>query len=504
MVAGPPAEAPQTDAAAPTGGAAAPERAWRYVRDGVVRYWPLYPFAALGLLIRWLAVTVWFPTCPQPTFFGEVVNTEGCVQTGWGDAFYFTTQGKLLADGHGFVNPTTWLLGATDPTIPQYLPGAGHPPMYSAFLGFLYKIGIDEPAAQRYVFPFIGALGVVLIGMAAWKIAGRRGKVVGMIAAGIAGTYPMLWINDFRYLSESIYIPMIAVLVMCLYRFWRAPSFGNAALVGAVLGVAGLTRGEGFFILACTVPPLLWGMRDRTWAWRIKSALVTGGVMAAVLAPWILYNVTRFDPPMLITSGTGVVLLHGSCDEAFYGPRIGYYAFECAEALPTREVDPYIHFEEEQDLVSREISRAYIMDNLSQVPIVALARVGRMWDLYPPAPLEGVELNDTLEQRGYWPSLTGLLYYWALLPFAVYGAVVLRRRKVPISPLLGIALAVTITAAASFGVTRYRVPVEVPLVMFAAVGIDAAIGRLRRRGASDDGEPTSSEDADEAPTLAAR
>ncbi len=442
-------------------------------------------FAGVGLVIRILAVTSWYPSCPVPKVFGEK-PPEGCFQNyNWGDAFYFTTQGKLLADGHGFVNAPSWFLHRTkNPAIPEDLPGAGHPPLYTVFLAGLYKAGIDNPGDQRLVFPFVGAIGVVLIGAAAWKVAGRRGPVVGPVAAAIAATYPMLWINDFRYLSESIYIPIVALLVMALYRFARAPGFANAALVGVTLALAVLTRGEGFFILAFTVPPLLWGMRDRPWKHRLALGGTAAGVMVALMAPWIVYNLTRFEEPVIVTSGTGMVLLHGSCDEACYGDAVGYYSFTCADALKPYENQMLIFYEEHADVVARQLAVDYLTEHAARYPVVALARVGRMWDLY--APFQNVAFNDRLEGRGYYPSLIGLWYFWVLLAPAAYGAVVLRRRGIAISPLLGLAVAVTLTAAASFGVTRYRVPAEVSLVILAAVGFDAGVTRLRARRARSD------------------
>ena len=44
----------------------------------------------------------------------------------------------------------------------------------------------------------------------------------------------------------------------------------------------------------------------------------------------------------------------------------------------------------------------------------------------------------------------------------------MRRRRIPILPLLAVALTATVAAAATFGVTRYRAPAEVPLVVAAA------------------------------------
>src|SRR4029079_17123691 len=101
--------------------------------------------------------------------------------------------------------------------------------------------------------------------------------------------------------------------------------------------------------------------------------------------------------------------------------------------------------------------------------------VGRVWDLY--RPFQNTEFSK-IEGRPKWVSTLGLLNYWAMLPFAVWGVVALRRRKVILLPLLIQVVSVTVTAAYAYGVVRFRAPAEVALVVRAAVGIDAL---LRRR-----------------------
>ena len=74
--------------------------------------------------------------------------------------------------------------------------------------------------------------------------------------------------------------------------------------------------------------------------------------------------------------------------------------------------------------------------------------------------------------------------YFVLLPAAVAGAVILRRRRVQILALFAQALIATVIAAGTFGLTRYRAGVEVSIVVLAAV--DCRVGvveahRCRRR-----------------------
>ena len=72
-----------------------------------------------------------------------------------------------------------------------------------------------------------------------------------------------------------------------------------------------------------------------------------------------------------------------------------------------------------------------------------------------------------LEGRGVWQSRLATFEYFPLLALSILGLVVLRRRRVPILPFLAIAATITITAATSFGITRYRAPVDAMLPVLA-------------------------------------
>jgi hypothetical protein len=66
--------------------------------------------------------------------------------------------------------------------------------------------------------------------------------------------------------------------------------------------------------------------------------------------------------------------------------------------------------------------------------------------------------------------------FWALVPVAVLGVRTLWRSGVRLLPLLAPFAIVTFNAAAFYGITRFRVGAEVPLVVLAAVGIGYLLG----------------------------
>lgn len=414
----------------------------------------LWLAAALGLTIRLYVVLVQRPTC-EP--WDE--PAEGCREL-VGDSMFFFLQGRRLAEGDLYVNPF----------VPGNEPMAGDPPLFAAVLALFTRLGIDTPHGQRIALCFIGAAGIVLTGLLAGRLAGSRAAV---ITGVLAATYPMLWINDGQMMSESIYIPLVAAFLIGAYQLYERPTAGRALALGALIALASLARAEAAFLLVILVVPLVLGFRGLPFVRRAALCGLAGVGGAVVLAPWILFNLARFEVPTTMTSGPGSVLLSSSCDGAFSGDLVGYYSFDCF-LVPLAE-EPVIPTGADQsvsDAGQRTVAEAYLEEHWGELPRVAVFRIARVWDLY--RPLQSLELNAGLEERGRGASELGLATYYALVPLAAAGLWVLRRRGLPISPFVALVVTATLVAATTFGVTRYRVPVDVGFVVLAGVAIDAA------------------------------
>lgn len=438
-------------------------------RAGTAVRWYQDPTTLVGLGIAalvGLAVRLWSVLSYRPTCDTEVVVDECRALAG--DALYYFGQGAGIADGHWWI----------DPRVEGVLqPGAGDPPLFSLFLGILNTLGIDTFNGQRIATSILGVVGVVLVGLLARRLAGRR---AGIIAAGIAAVYPMLWINDGQLMAESLFIPVVVLVLWASYRVYANPTVGRAAAWGAILAVAALTRGEGLLWFVVLGAFVFLGSTSVPFTRRIALLAVGGTVGALLISPWVLYNMSRFEEPTTMTTGAGSIMLSGSCDSTYHGATIGYYSFRCLQ-LPADElpVIPPGSDESVNDVALRPVATEYIQDNLDRLPVVAAVRVGRVWEVYRPA--QNVDFNARFENRGRAASQAGLVGYYVLLPLAVAGLVILRRRRVPIGPFLAFALVATATAALTFGVTRYRVPIDVALPLLAATAIDAVIASMQRR-----------------------
>jgi hypothetical protein len=110
---------------------------------------------------------------------------------------------------------------------------------------------------------------------------------------------------------------------------------------------------------------------------------------------------------------------------------------------------------------------------------VVVARVAREWDLYKPIQMAQVETN---EGRPFDASLAGLGFYYALLPFAAAGVVILHRRHIDQWFLLVPAGVVTLVSALVVALVRYRAPFEVCLVVLSSPSVVLLAQGIGRRG----------------------
>ncbi len=428
----------------------------RFFRRGLIAV------AVLGLAVRWFLVLTARPTCGSEA-------EEGCFRVA-GLALWYHQQANLLADGEGFAHPFQYL------DTGDVLPSALHPPLYSGILGLFSVVGLDTVTAHRMISGVIGLLAVVAVGFLARRLGGDR---VGLLAAGIAAVYPALWINDGMLQPESLLALLAALVLLAAFRLDAEPSVRRVAVLGGLIGLATLTRPEMLLYAPLLLLPLVLRRSELAWGDRWRRVLVGAGATLLVLAPWLVLNQVRFGQPSL-TNSQGSVIAESSCDSTYYGEFIGYQA-NCHPDFPLP-----IEFEDEVEREAELFDQAfpYVTDHLERVPLVALARSGRIWELY--APRQNAFLNDWYEGRGKRASQAAVAAHFLALPFAVAGAVALRRRGVTLLPMLVPIVAVTVTAAATFGLTRYRVPADVVIVVLAALGVDL----LWRRARSGD-EPSS-------------
>ncbi|MHB1139523.1 MAG: hypothetical protein ACYC2O_11245, partial [Microthrixaceae bacterium] len=246
-----------------------------------------------------------------------------------------------------------------------------------------------------------------------------------------------------------------------------------------------MTRPESPVLFVAMVVPLVLTRRSATWRERITQLSLAAIIPIVAFAPWIAYNMTRFEQPVTISTGSGQTLAAGNCEHTYSGLAVGYYDLRCLRS-PAIEVptgDP-----SENDPVYRELALSYMSEHRGELPRVLAIRWARLWHVYGAE--QSLNLDGWVEGRSGGPPGTdrsvvraALLSYFALVPFSVAGGVVLLRRRVALWPLLVQPLLATVVAAFTFGITRYRAGAEITLVVLAAVALCAAWDVVAKRRA---------------------
>jgi len=413
---------------------------------------------------------LWWITLAVIALAGLVIRVAWVVSTRHltlgGDAYFYHYQANLLASGHGFVEPAFYQHG-------QVVASAYHPPLWTVYLASFSTIGVRSWLGHRLAGCLLGLVTVGAVGLLARRAGGRR---AGLVAAGLAALYPLVWVNDGVGMSEALVLPLCALALLLALHLVDRPSVGRAAALGVVCGLAALARSEqSLLFVFLAVPAAL--VAARAQSWRPRLALVGACALAAGLtvAPWIGRNLVTFRQPVTLSTNLGPTLAVSNCAPTFdrKGQFFAFWYLGCVQG-PQPAGD-----ESQQDTAWRHRALQFISHHTGELPIVVLAREGRLWNLF--RPLEGTHL-DGLEGRPLTLTRAGLVIFYLLLPLAIAGGWVLHRRHARVWPFLVPPLIVSLTVALTFADTRYRAPAEVSLVVLAAVAIEALFpspGRAR-------------------------
>jgi hypothetical protein len=446
----------------------------------------LIALVAFGVRVGYVAFAKAGGECPVVLKSGLRTSYPG--ECAIGDQVFYNSSANFLADGHGF-NEALYGVGHPGEDPP---PAADHPPLTTLVLAPVSWLVERPPLSwvagdpidanvreQRYAMTLLGTLLVVLLGLFGRRVglavgwSQRWSDGVGLAAAGIAAISPNIWVNDGLVMSETVMnITVVATLFAAVIAFQR-PSPKRLLIVGVGCGLAALARAELLLLVPLLAIPLAWRSRQRL------PALAAGiGAALLVIAPWVGFNLSRFDDPTFLSTNDGNTLLGANCDAVYSGKAMGLWAlngFECA--APPAAGD--------QSVVSsryRDLAFDYIRAHERRLPTVTLARIGRTWSLYRPADM--VQYNQG-EGREAWVTRLGLFVFYPTLVAAIAGVVVLLRKRahwvcwivcVPV-------ITVTVTSMLTYGQTRFRAAAEPSLAVLAAIALAAGWSWLQRSGA---------------------
>lgn len=368
------------------------------------------------------------------------------------DSLYYSMQASRNGQGDWFREALT------------DLPGAEHGPLTILYLT-PWSIGDgDNVPWQRFAVTLLGITTVPIIGLVGRRLAG---PAVGLVAAAIAVVYPNVWVNDSLVMSESLACLIVSTALLVALDFDRRPSLGRALLLGALAGLGALTRSE-IALFAIGFAVLAW-WRSPGHARRVLMPVLVVSAAVLTVAPWTLYNLARFEQPVLLTTNDGSTLLGANCDNTYYVD-VGGWDVRCVLAVPNVDtVDPSVRARDRWNL-----GVDFMSHNTRRLPVVVLARLGRSADLYG---LGSLAALDEGEEKAGWAVWAGIASWWVLAPAALVGWIALGRTRgsdddrskarwwLAVPPA-----SVLVTTVLFYGAHRIRAPAEPVVVVLAAAG----------------------------------
>jgi 4-amino-4-deoxy-L-arabinose transferase-like glycosyltransferase len=371
-----------------------------------------------------------------------------------GDALFFHGQADAIATGHGFVDPYALVRYGRD------IPSASHPPLYPLAMSLVALLHGTGELAQRSVGALFGFGTILLIGLIARRLASPR---AGLIAAAVAAVYPVLVAADGAMMSETLYgLLFAATLLVSLRLLDREPRPALGAALGALIGLATLTRAEALLLL----PFLAWPIAIRARAGRPLQLAACTAACLVVISPWVIRNAGTFHE-LALAHNEATVLAGANCHRTYHGVDLGAWNFYCISRRRTLD-------EGRQSARWQREGLRYVGDHAGRLAIVVPVRVMRTWDFWQPK-----RQVIFAESEARWATKAGVAAYYVLLPLAIAGAWLIRRRRAELLVMLAPVVLVTIVSAIGYGVPRFRHPAEITIVALAAVTLDRLPGLVR-------------------------
>jgi 4-amino-4-deoxy-L-arabinose transferase-like glycosyltransferase len=391
---------------------------------------------------------------------GLIVSTSG-LAAHIVDEQHYSTLATNLFEGTGF---------AWAPDQPTSI----RPPLYPFFVASVWTmIGAPSLQAVRWAQIPIALCGIVLLYHIAHRWFDPRTAL--LAAAGLA-VYPSLLFSGVLLLTETLFTTLLLLLVFCVGHLEQRPSLALAAVTGAVLGLAALTRSVmwPFIVVLAVVVWLIPTSRPRGSRIALTAAIVLGYVV--VVGPWSARNTLLQGTFTVVDTMGGLNLLMGNYahtpeDRMWDAVSLTGEA-SWASGLPPTAPDGSTWTEGKKEKWAQRQALAFMTDHPVTTVRRAVLKFADFWGLERDF-VAGV-------QRGYYTppawlvvvgGATTTLAYVATAILAVIGIFLAPPGRYAHTFLLALVLFVCGVHTIVFGHSRYHLPLMPVFLLYAVAAL---------------------------------
>jgi len=335
---------------------------------------------------------------------------------------------------------------------------AAHEPGYPLFLAGCYAVFGRSSLPPRLIQTILGALTCVLIFFLGREVFNEEtGRIAGLMSA----LYPFFIFFDSLILTESLFTFFMVLTLLGLVKLKKTGRWGMGILAGISAGVGSLIRSPFAMYLPFLAPFWLISSRRKRRAFLQMGLVLAVGLM--VMMPWGIRNYNVLGHFVLTNTRGGGVLFGGSRPEAYGGPVFRAFPEEIDRLY--RSLGEY----EKDQLLRREGIR-YIKAEPGRFLKLAFGKFYRTWNF---------RLNETIEgYAGDWRYEWISLCSYIVVPLALAGIWLSRRRWREWIVLVTPVLYFTLIAMVFIGAIRFRIPVMPYVILFAAYALEIGAQRI--------------------------
>lgn len=399
----------------------------------------------------------------------EVVNLPGTF-----DQISYNSLAMRVLEGHGFSFGELWwpLTAANAPTAHWSF-------LYTLYLVATYAIFGPHPLAARLIqAALVGILHPLMV-----YLIGRRmfGEIIGLTAAGLTAVYAYFIYYSGALMTEPFYITAILIIVwLTILLIERIQTGSGGSRPWVLAGALGLTLGCTVLmrqVFMAFAPFLfLWillvlGKKNLRAA--ILSVVIAGGIIVAMIAPFTLYNYSRFGRPVLLNTNAGYAFFYAN--HPIYGT---HFVSILPESMGTYQdlIPSELRGLDEAALDQALMARGmqFVFDDPVRYVLLSISRIPAFFMFWPSA------------DSGMVSNLSRVGSFGILWPFMLYGALLVVfskkyafRVSSPSFLILAFFIIYSGIHLASWSLIRYRLPVDALMLIFAGVGLVDLAHRAR-------------------------
>jgi len=411
---------------------------------------------AVGREGRWLLLILGIGLLPRLAaafYMGSVVEP---VSGAYDQIFYHDLALNLLAGkGHVFTQPP-W------PFIQPGAPTAYYSFVYPLFLAGIYAVAGPHALVARIVQASISGLLPWLVyllvkrvlGTSHWQ-AGQRAGSVALVAAAITAGYAYFALYSAALQTEALYLVLVAWALLLTLKLAEGPTLRLWLGWAVVVALAGLLRQVFMPVAGVLFVYVISVARRQVKVWHVALGAV---VALAMILPWTARNYRVYGQFLLLNSQYGQILWNAN------HPDLGvHFVGDAMFPIPA-------------DL---EGANEVVLTN-------ELLRRGAQLIAAEPGRFLRLSLSRAATLFRFWPSrdsalisnIMRTLSFGICLPFMIAGLAISARewrRWLPLYLFIG---AYVLIHVVSWAQIRYRLPVDVALIPFAALAVVALLHRF--------------------------